>query len=142
MFKFDMNLNELLYEDLPINTFANRITKAKLYAGISQEELSKLTGLSRSTINDLEAGYRNELNKNTLLKLLSVLNRNILCDDYCNFILDQEKQIKLLIYEFGINKLSEMLSVHKSTIERWRDCKYQINRKYYELLIKIKLTEV
>ncbi|MEO2681336.1 helix-turn-helix domain-containing protein, partial [Clostridium butyricum] len=74
MFKFDMNLNELLYEDLPINTFANRITKAKLYAGISQEELSKLTGLSRSTINDLEAGYRNEINKNTLLKLLSVLN--------------------------------------------------------------------
>lgn len=132
--EFDINLNELLYSNLPIKTFANRITKAKLYADISQEQLSKLTGLSSTTVNELEAGYRDTPSKDTLLKLLTVLDRNILCDDYCNFILDQKNIIKQLISLYGIKELSNKLNVHRSTIERWRDSKNQIKRNYYNLL--------
>ena len=134
MFKFDMNLSQLLYCDLPIDTFANRITKAKLYVGASQEELSKLTGLSRSTVNDLESGYRNEITKNTLLKLLMVLDSNILCDDYCNFILNQKDNMQILIKKYTIKGLSSKLNISRSTIERWRDDKYQIKREMYNKL--------
>jgi len=134
MFEIDINLNTLLYDDLPTETFANRITKAKLYANISQEKLSESTGLSRSTVNELEAGYRDTPTKDTLLKLLTVLDKNILCDDYCNFILDQENIIKQLISLYGIKELSNKLNVHRTTIERWRDGKNQINRNYYNLL--------
>ena len=132
--EFDIDLNELLYSNLPIETFANRITKAKLYADISQEQLSKLTGLSRATVNELEAGYRDTPTKDTLLKLLTVLDKNILCDDYCNFILDQENIIKQLISTYGIKELFNRINVHRSTIERWRDGKNQIKRNYYNLL--------
>ncbi len=131
MFKFDMNLVDLLYKDFPINTFANRITKARLYAGISQKELSNLTGLSRSTINELEAGYRDDISKDTLLKLLSILNYNILCDNYCKFILNQKQNMQLLIKKYTINELSSQLNINRSTIERWRDCKYQVKRVMY-----------
>ena len=134
MFKFDIVLSELFYDDLPIDTFANRITKAKLYADISQKELSRLTGLSRSTINDLEAGYRNEISKDTLLKLLNVLDPKILCDDYCNFILNQKDNMQILIKKYTIKELSFKLNVNRSTIERWRDEKYQIKREMYNKL--------
>ena len=41
-----MNINNLLYDDMPIDTLSDRIKKAKLVAGITQKELVKLTGLS------------------------------------------------------------------------------------------------
>lgn len=132
--EFDINLNKLLYSDLPEDTFANRITKAKLMADISQEKLYKAVGLSRATINELEAGYRDTPTKDTLLKLLTVLDMNILCDDYCKFILDQENIINQLISTYGIKELSNRINVHRSTIERWRDGKNQIKRNYYNLL--------
>lgn len=134
--KFDTNLNELLYSDLPEDTFANRITKAKLMVDISQEKLYKTVGLSKATITELEAGYRDTPTKDTLLKLLTILDKNILCDDYCNFILDQENNMKHLISLYGIKELSNKLNVHRSTIERWRYGKNQINRYYYNFLEK------
>ena len=86
-----MNVNNLLYDDMPIDTLSDRIKKAKLVAGITQKELVKLTGLSRSTINELEAGYRDNITRETLLKLISVLDKDIICDDYLSYILNQEK---------------------------------------------------
>lgn len=52
-----MDLNELLYADLPCDTFAQRLKKAKLMAGFTQKTLAAATGLSVFTINELEAGY-------------------------------------------------------------------------------------
>ncbi|WP_027636951.1 helix-turn-helix domain-containing protein [Clostridium butyricum] len=134
MFKFDIDINELLYSDLPIINFAQRFRKAKLYADISQSQLSKLTGLSKSTINDLESGYRQEIKKDTLLKLLTVLDSKILCDDYCYFILNQKYYIEILINKFTIKYLARNLNINRSTIERWRDNKYQVNRQMYTKL--------
>ena len=39
---------------MPTNTLSNRIKKAKLIKGLTHYQLSKLTGLSRSMINELE----------------------------------------------------------------------------------------
>ena len=136
-----MDLNELQYYDLSTNTFSQRLKKSKLIAGYTQKELSKATGLSISTINELEAGYRDTIRRNTLLKLLKVLDANILCDDYCKFILTQEIRIKKLIDAYTINKLSKLLCVHRSTIERWRDFKYQVNRDFFHKINQLIISD-
>jgi len=135
--QLDIILNELLYGDLPCNSFSERLCKAKFYADYSQKTLSKATGLSLSAINELEAGYRDTLTKNTLIKLLTVLDKKILCDDYCNFILNQENEITKLINAYNINILPDLLKVHRSAIKKWTSGKYQISRKQYELICSL-----
>ncbi|OSA95597.1 UNVERIFIED_ORG: hypothetical protein B2H98_10745 [Clostridium botulinum] len=116
---------------------AERLKKAKSIAGYTQKTLSEKTGISLSTINELESGHRNMIYLDTLLKLLTVLDKNILCDDYCNFILNQKDNLKNFLDIYGINQLSQKLSIHRSSIERWKNGKYQVSRKYYELLERL-----
>ena len=132
-----MDLNELLYEDLPCDAFAQRLKKAKLMAGFSQKTLAAATGLSLSTINELEAGYRDSISRDTLIKLLGVLDKDVLCDDYCLFILEQEKNVKELIKKYGTYKICDCLKIHRSTLERWKSFKYQINRSNYLLILNL-----
>lgn len=127
-------MNTLFYSDINCNTLYDRYQKAKLLSGLTQKELCKLTGLSQSTINDFG---KKDFTLSTLKKLLTVLDKNILCDDYCNFILNQGYNIKKLINKYGIKKLSTLLYVHRSTIERWRDEKYQIKIFIYKRLEKL-----
>ena len=134
LFKFDIHVNDLLYSDLPEDTFANRFKKAKMLRGLSQEELSKLTGLSRATVNELEAGYRDNIKIETLRKLLSVLDENILCDDYYKFILHQNEHLQKLLDEYSINYLCNILHSHHSTIYRWISLKNKVPRNKYELI--------
>ena len=132
-----MDLNELLYADLPCDTFAQRLKKAKLMAGFTQNTLAAATGLSLSTINELEAGYRDSISRDTLIKLLGVLDKDLLCDNYCLFILEQEKNVKELIEKYGVNKICDSLKVHRSTLERWKSFKYQVNRTNYLLFLNL-----
>lgn len=141
IFEFDINLNDLLSNNLPYETFSQRLSKAKSIADYSQRTLSKVTGLSLSTISELEAGYRDNISKDTLNKLLTVLDKNILCDDYCNFILNQESEVKKILHVYNINTLSNLLKVHRSTIERWCSGKYQISRTQYELIYMLTTDE-
>lgn len=134
LFQTAININELLYEDLPEETFSDRLKKAKLITGLTQKELSEKTGVSLSTINELEAGYRDNIQRDTLLKLLKVLDKNILCDDYLLFILNQENNIRKLIFKYGTTNLCKIINCHHSQIYRWRDFKYQVSRKCYEKL--------
>lgn len=142
IFQFDIILSELLLDELHCDKFAQRLSKAKSLSNYSQKSLSEATGVSLSTISNLEAGYRDTLTRDTLIKLLSVLDKNILCDDYCNFILNQENEIKKLLHLYGMSKLSKLLNIHRSTIERWRNGKYQVSRKQYSLISKIKGHEI
>lgn len=137
MFQIDININYLLYYNLPANTLAERLTKAKLIAGFTQKTLAESTGLSLSTVTELEAGYRNVVSIDTLQKLLLVLDKNILCDDYLNFILNQEDNFKNLINKYGVSYLSNILNVHRSTLERWKNGVYQIKRHQYNLIKKL-----
>lgn len=119
---------------MPTTTLVGRLKKAKLMAGITQKELAKLTRLSESTINELEAGYRDTININTLKKLLSVLDPNIILDDYLSYILNQDNNIERLINKYGVNRICELLQCHRNIIERYRDSKYQLPRNRYEKL--------
>lgn len=132
-----MDLNELLYTDLPCDTFAQRLKKAKLMAGFTQKSLAAATGLSLSTINELEAGYRDTISRDTLLKLINVLDEKILCDDYCKFILNQTNNLSILLNTYTLKKLSQILSVHITTVERWFNGDFQISRKQYEKIINL-----
>jgi len=132
LFQIAIIENELMYDDLPCNTLAERIKKAKFIEGLTQENLAKLTGLSRSTINELEAGYRDNINRDTLNNLLKVLDKDIICDDYLNYILNQEENVRGLISTYSLSGLCKILSIHRSTIERWRNGRFQISRKYFE----------
>lgn len=119
---------------MPTTILADRLKKAKLVAVIAQKKLAKLTGLNESTIDELEAEYRDTININTLNKLLSVLDSNIILDDYLSYILNQGDNIKRLINKYGVNRICELLKCHRNTIERYRDSKYQLPRNKYERL--------
>lgn len=129
-----MNLNELYYTNLACNTLAERLKKAKLIKGINQKQLSKITSLDRSTICEIERGSRDNISRDTLLKLIKVLDKNILCDDYLLFILNQEENISLLIEQHGISKLCNILKCHHSSIYRWKSFKNQIPKSKYNLI--------
>ena len=136
MFQFDINLSELLYSDLPTDTFAQRLTKAKLLADVTQVQLAELTGLSKSAIDSIESGKRDNITIDTLKKLLTVLDEDILCDDYYRFILHQEENIKDLINKYSFPTLLEKLNVHRSTLERYRDGKIKISQKMYYIICR------
>ena len=122
---------------LEIN-FKARLKKAKAIAGLSQKQLAIDTGLSLSTINELESGLRDTITKNTLLKLLKVLDKNILCDDYCNFILNQEDNMDNLIKKYGITNLCNLINSHHSTVYDWKNGKTTISKKKYIIIKKLK----
>ncbi|NGT12745.1 helix-turn-helix transcriptional regulator [Clostridium perfringens] len=62
----------------------------RLIAGYTQDELSKLVSLSRSYINDLEAGTQPHLTKANLLKLHEYLDKDLVMNDYFYFVLNQK----------------------------------------------------
>lgn len=137
MFQIAISKSSLEYDDLPCNTFTDGFKKAKLVAGFTQKTLAQKTGLGRSTINEIEAGYRNTVTLETLNKLLTVLDKNILCDDYHIYILDQKENINKLLEKHGMSKLCALLKTHHSTIYRWINSTYQITRKKFEIIKKI-----
>lgn len=137
LFQIDIVLNELLYDDMDENNFALKLKKARTIAGYSQSGLAHITGLSRSCIYDLESGVFTNIQKDTLMALIQVLDKNILCDEYCNFILHQEDEIRKLILKFGMKKLCSILKVHRSTVERWMKGTYQVKKEKYILIKKI-----
>lgn len=129
-------MNLLLYNDLPTKTLADRIKKAKLISNLSRKELASLTGLSESTISELESGFRSNISIDTLRKLISVLDENIILDDYLSYILNQGVNIKKLIDDNGINKICEQLKCHRTTLERYKNNTIQFPRERYDLLKK------
>lgn len=127
-----IDINEFFYGDLPTKTLADRIKKAKLIKGITQKELALKSGLSLPAVCELEAGYRDNITRDTLLKLLKVLDKDIICDDYLLFVLEQGHYINEAILKYGITYLCKYLKCHHKTIYGWRDSKHKISKeKYY-----------
>lgn len=76
------------YSDLPEDTFGQRLKKVRLIKGLSQYDLSELTGVQRGMIAsyELEQFYPTI---DSINKLSSTLDINILCKDgYSNFLLN------------------------------------------------------
>lgn len=55
----------------------NNLQQIRLDAGISQEELSKISGISRTVISELEQGKKTALNSKTMLALAIALGRQV-----------------------------------------------------------------
>lgn len=138
LYQIAINENKLKYGNLEEKTLAQRLKKAKLLKGLTQEQLALNTGLSRATINELEAGYRDNITRDTLYKLISVLDSDIICDDYLNYILTQEDNINKLISIYGKTELCKLLNIHRSTLERWANGKYQLPEDKFNLIQNIK----
>ena len=76
------------YSDLPEDTFGQRLKKLRLIKGLSQYDLSELTGVQRGMIAsyELEQFYPTI---DSINKISSTLDINILCKDgYSNFLLN------------------------------------------------------
>ncbi|OPJ60569.1 helix-turn-helix protein [Clostridium oryzae] len=110
-----------------------------MLTGMSQVELANKVGISCSVLNEVEAGYRDKILRPTLLKLLTVLDKDILCDDYYLFVLEQEERLKLLVEKYGLRKLARLIGVDISSLDRWKKGDYQISRRYFERILELKL---
>ncbi|WP_300347549.1 helix-turn-helix transcriptional regulator [Clostridium sp.] len=132
-----IKFSEYRYKDLKENTFGQRLKKARLIAGYSQNELSKLVGLSKSYINDLEAGTQTHISKDNILKLHEFLDKELVMNDYIYFILNQKAILKEILKKHPLHELANLLSVHESTIQKWYYEKVQISTYNFNKLKNI-----
>lgn len=132
-----IKFSEYRYKGLKEDTFGQRLKKARLIAGYSQNELSKLVGLSKSYINDLEAGTQIHISKNNILKLHEFLDKDLVMNDYIYFVLNQKALLKEIFKKYTIHELSTLLSVHESTIQKWYYEKVQISTYNFNKLKNI-----
>lgn len=113
-------------------TLQENIVKYRQIKGLSQMQLAKICGLDRSTICEIEREKDHNIKLETLKKLMAVMDDELLLDDYCKFILNQQEEVKKLIDRFGKVFLCNTLKVHKSTLERWESGKYQVKREVFD----------
>ena len=113
-------------------TLQENIVKYRQIKGLSQMKLAKICGLDRNTIYVIERKADHNIKLETLKKLMAVIDHELLLDDYCKFILNQQEEIKKLIDRFGKMFLCNTLKVHRSTLERWESGKYQVKREIFE----------
>lgn len=125
----DMDSNKIYKNNLQYN-----IRKYREIKGLSQIQLAEVSGLDKSTIAEIERKSDHNIKLETLEKLMVVLGDENLLDDYCRFILNQEKEVKELIDKFGKEYLCNTLGVHRSTVERWGSGKYQVKREMFQVI--------
>mgnify|MGYP000189812021 CR=1 FL=1 len=118
--------------NIELTNIPERVKLCRKIKGLSQMQLANISGLDRSTINEIEMNHNHNIKLETLIKLMRVLDNEILLDEYCKFILNQKEVIKNLIYKFGKEYLCNILGVHRSTLERWGSGKYKVKRRVFE----------
>lgn len=134
LLKKAIKFNDLFYDDMPEETLSDRFKKAVMYAGMSRTKLSNLLGISESVLGDYSSGHQTVISKSTLDKLITVLDRNILCDDYLNFLLNQSEEVSKLLEKYGPTKLQELTGIHSATFYKWKFNKGNIRIKNYNKL--------
>ncbi|WP_072723541.1 helix-turn-helix transcriptional regulator [Tepidibacter thalassicus] len=135
---FIINYYKELYSHIDEKTIGSRIRKSRLSKGLSQLDLSRLTGLSEGAIHGYETNTIHP-SKSALEKLGQVLNLNYICSDgYSKFLLSNYPE-KLRMWRNKKNismiKASEILGVGKSTYASWENETYSVSKNYYYKLI-------
>ena len=130
--KNTIKMEEIENYNIELMDTPERVKLCREIKGLSQIQLADISSLDRSTINEIEINRNHNLKLETLRKLMAVLDNEILLDDYCKFILNQQDVIQGLINKFGKEYLCNTLGVHRSTLERWGSGKYQVKRKMFE----------
>ena len=136
------------YNDLPEDTFGQRLKKLRLMKGLSQYDLSKLTGVQRGMIAsyELEQFYPTI---DSIDKLETILDIKILCKDgYSNFILNSNNfKYKLINWRkennFTKRQASKLLGISERGYASWENgiimssttyIKVKENLIYYSLI--------
>lgn len=132
MVKTAKNITEMYINKIYKDNFQYNVRKYREIKGLSQIQLAEISGLDRSTINEIENKNNHNIKLETLKKLMIVFKDENLLDDYCRFILNQKEEIKNLINKFGKDYLCNTLRVHRSTLERWGSGKYQVKKERFE----------
>lgn len=124
-----------------LSTIGSRIQYYRLLKGLTQEELSSLSGLNRTTIiryeNDSIEPLLKNLNK---IAIALDINPSIIYDDYFDFLSsDSGNRIKSIRKSLNLtqNSFSALLDVNRKTIIRWE--KEEINPTRYNYM---KLNEI
>ena len=94
MFKTAKNITDIEEYRIVNKELLERIKIARKIKGLSQIQLAKISGLDRSSINEIERNPNHNIKLDTLRKLMTVLDNEILLDDYCKFILNQQEVIQ------------------------------------------------
>ncbi len=136
------------YSNLPEDTFGQRLKKLRLMKGLSQYDLSKLTGVQRGMIAsyELEQFYPTI---DSIDKLETILDIKILCKDgYSNFILSSNNfKYKLINWRKENNltkrQASKLLGISERGYASWENgiimnsttyIKVKENLIYYNLI--------
>ena len=136
------------YSNLPEDTFGQRLKKLRLMKGLSQYDLSKLTGVQRGMIAsyELEQFYPTI---DSIDKLETILDIKILCKDgYSNFILNSNSfKYKLINWRKENNltkrQASKLLGISERGYASWENgiimnsttyIKVKENLIYYNLI--------
>lgn len=136
------------YSDLPEDTFGQRLKKLRLMKGLSQYDLSELTGVQRGMIAsyELEQFYPTI---DSIDKLETILDIKILCKDgYSNFILNSNNfKYKLINWRKENNltkrQASKLLGISERGYASWENgiimnsttyIKVKENLIYYNLI--------
>lgn len=133
-----INLYDKLYFNLPENTLGQRLKKARLKLRLSQEELALKCDLNRTAIDRYEKDWIYP-SRNSLVKLITIINKDYLCcDEYSKFILSNYisllKDLRLK-NKLSIREMSKLLNIPSSTYVSIEKGIYLISKKNY---IKIK----
>lgn len=132
---FSFNFYETLYNSCTGETFGDRLKIERLRKGLSQSDLSKLSGIRRSDISIYELDNTIPT-KNTLIKLSKVLDLNYICNEgYSKLIIsDFSNKLKLwrIKNNYSIANACKYFDTDRSTYYKWEKGIFNISKdKYY-----------
>lgn len=135
-------MNISLYEppiDFAPDTTGFKLRKCREELGLSGEQLSKLSGISKSQILKAE---RSEfyLNREHYIKVCTALHidpESIIDDEYKFFYEGYERAIEFLISKMGIQAIMDFLRIHRTTLLNWSSGRWLPQFEQRRALIKL-----
>jgi predicted transcriptional regulator len=132
-----------VYRVSEVDNIGMRIFKVRNGQKLTAKELGQLTGISPASIINYENGYAYP-SRDALLKLIRVLGKDILCDDYSKFIvadygpiIKQWRRTKNL----SCGEAAEYIGVSMRTLYSLENMEYILGRRKFEEH-KVRLREV
>lgn len=124
-----------MYNSCTGETFGDRLKIERIRKGLSQSDLSKVTGITRTTISEYE--LNNIIpSKDTLLKIGHILNLDFICCEGYSKLLICNFYLKLKYWReknnYSIYQACKIFNIDKSSYYRWEKGVFIISRsKYY-----------
>ncbi|WP_143318441.1 XRE family transcriptional regulator [Clostridium sp. HBUAS56017] len=112
------------------NLLSGKLKVARQLFGLTQDKLSKISGIAPATLQELENNTKNTCSRVTLQKLCDVFPEELILTEYHKFVYYQSEYLKNIDTLY----LSTLFSLNPSTIERWKKGIYIVKEEYYCIL--------